>query len=334
MLTTNLNEINTQYPHAGISTYGSSFGRSSRTQSVGAESSTGDGRRLDGPQPRPDHLQIARDLFKTLQLEDSLASFIAAKRISHGDSYLKPRVELNLALERYDEALSLALKARLPPEIFFSAIAAGEYELAAGQLSYISAHLQDQGLHLASVYERLHLLMYVSFATGTSADTASLLARVRNASNFDLTALIGLSELFVKRNFAEFLSQWRQWSKEVDTSMYASASKDKLRTAIENNIVANIARPYSKISFASIASLSKLSVDDVETRLKVGIRAGKILGKLDMIAKNYVGDPAAIVDRDLVLKFERIVAIREKYETLLWAKPYGQQLKAAKAHPR
>jgi hypothetical protein len=53
-----------------------------------------------------------------------------------------------------------------------------------------------------------------------------------------------------------------------------------------------------------------------------------------MIAKNYVGEPEAIVDRDLLVKFERIVAIRERYQTLLWVRPYGPQLRDAKWYSR
>jgi hypothetical protein len=332
MLQSNLTDIQTQFPNSGISASSRSLA-SYRQRPSAADSLTGDFYRLDLPFPRMEPIHIARDHFKNLQVAESLNYFMVAKRAqrgcSHPDSFLKPRIELNIALENYDEALSLAIKSRLPQEIFVCAIALGDYELAAGQLDHISSHLQDQGL--VSMYEQLHLVMYVSFATGSSSDAARILGRVKTASNFDLTQLIGISELFVTRNFEEFVSQWRQWGKEIDTSMYASASKDKLRVAIENNVVANIARPYSKISFGSIASMAEISLEEVEVKLKIGIRAGKILGKLDMVSRNYVGEPEMAVERDLRLKFERIVSIREKYETLLWVKPFGPQLKFAKA---
>jgi hypothetical protein len=82
----------------------------------------------------------ARLQFDALQLKSTLGLFEQAKRETEVGFY-RECVEINLVYQKWREALSLALKSGKADAIFLSAVAAGEFDLAAEQLRPIRAQL-------------------------------------------------------------------------------------------------------------------------------------------------------------------------------------------------
>jgi hypothetical protein len=109
--------------------------------------------------------------------------------------------------------------------------------------------------------------------------------------------------------------------------MYVSPAQSQLQTAIENNIVANVAIPFARISFGAISNHTELSTEEVITKLRTEIRHGRIHGPLHFVNRDYEERIGSAKTADLVPVYERSVAARENLEIVLLALPLSSALK-------
>lgn len=160
-----------------------------------------------------DDTQRANQLLHTLNLEDSLQIFEKIRlsnkhSMSRADNkFYRERIEINLVLENYREALLIAQKAANSSSradnsyhimAFVSAIASGEFFTAKKYfdpvITEIKTNPQD-GQSVASIYELIHLVIFVSFATCSAKETLEISKAIfdSNNHNYDIQELKTLS---------------------------------------------------------------------------------------------------------------------------------------------
>jgi hypothetical protein len=275
-----------------------------------------------------DPAHTARLQFDALQLKSALALFEQAKRET-GIGFYRERVEINLVYQKWHEALSLALKSGKADAIFVSAVAAAEFDVAAEQIRAIRAQLvSGSGTKdaLASVYDLIHLVIYVSLATGSTADVANMVEAIRGARTFDVPQLWDFAELFARRDFRTFRGKLKEWRRRFKLSYYANASKDSLEDAIQRNVVRNAAEPYGNVTISQLAGMVSCDEGFVVTSLRWLIRKGKLQGSLDLAAGRFHGGGNAAEYLELLDVLDRTVIVKERYAKVTWQIDYGEKI--------
>jgi hypothetical protein len=270
----------------------------------------------------------ARIQFEGLQLKSALGLFEQAKRET-GVGFYRERIEINLVYQKWHEALSLALKSGKADAIFVSAVAAGEFDIAAEQIRTIRAQLISGSATknaLASVYDLIHLVVYVSLATGSSADVAEAIDAIQGARTFDVPQLWDFATLFARREFREFWTKLKDWRRRFKLSYYANASKEKLGDAIQMNVVRNAAEPYANVGISQLASMVSCDEGFVITTLRRLIRKGKLPGSLDLAEGRFRGGGDAANYIELLDLLERTVIAKERYAKITWQIDYGEKI--------
>jgi hypothetical protein len=149
-------------------------------------------------------------------------------------------------------------------------------------------------------------------------------------TNYDITPLLQLCEPFARRRFGIFLASWNTWTTNLRDSIYTIQSASQLTQAIERNVIAQVALPFAHMKLLTISSETGLPMETVRRALKVGIRSGKIHGKIDEIDSSFVGLTRVPDTKEMEEYLDRVVIIRERLEALKWAEPFSRQLKACK----
>jgi hypothetical protein len=276
-----------------------------------------------------------------LRLSAALACFEQAKRDQSGSSYVngyyRERVEIHLIYQNWGEALSLALKSGKSDSIFVSAIAAGEFAIAAQYIPAIRSRVvcgsRDKDA-LASLYDLTHLLVYVALATKSTEETRELIETIRDVRTFELPELLELAGLFAARDFSRFSTEIQEWAtRGFRRSYYANAAREELEKAIRINVVGNAAEPYGSIGIAQLVSATSCNEDFVVTSLQQLIRAGRIRGRLDLVAKRFFGTEDGIEHDEVLDTLDRTVIAQERLARVLWQMEYGDKITQIKRRP-
>ncbi|OHS94904.1 hypothetical protein TRFO_10854 [Tritrichomonas foetus] len=272
--------------------------------------------------------QRAITLFNSLFLEDSLNAFEKAKKdLDIRNKYYEQRAEINLVLGRYREAIALASKCRLYDMAFVAAIAAGELDyaqmLVACNLRAIESQKPDKDV-VATTFEMIHLLLFICFAKSTSKETEAIARQIFNNTNYELTFLKEMTELFINRQFYEFIQKLGELKDIFDLSIYTSPSSLHLISAIKANIVANEVEPYASLSFDELNNKLGLSNDEIASILRTLIREGRVNGKIDLINNVYIGGVADLQGRQMDDLINRTVLVRQNFQLNLWKQEYNQ----------
>jgi hypothetical protein len=253
------------------------------------------------------------------------------------NGYYRERLEIHLVYQNWAEALSLALKSGKSDSIFVSAVAAGEFGIAAQHIPAIRSRVicgsRDKEA-LASLYDLTHLLVYVTLATKSSEEAKELVQTIGEVRTFDLPDLLEFAGLFAARNFSRFWAKTHEWAKRpFRRSYYANAAREKLENAIQVNIVRNAAEPYGNIAISQLAATASCDEGFVVMALQKLIRDGRIRGTLDLIAMRFFGSEEGIEYEELLSTLDRTVIAKERLARVLWQVEYGEKITQIKRRP-
>lgn len=290
-----------------------------------------------------DDTQRANQLLHTLSLEDALQIFekirLSNKRsMARADNkFYRERIEINLVLENYREALLIAQKAVNSSRAdnsynvmaFVSAIASGEFYTAKEYfkpvITEIKTNPQD-GQSVASIYELIHLVIFVCFATCSAKETLEKSKDIfdSNNHNYDIQELKLTSKLFYESKFSDFLKYLHYLENSFHISIYTFPVKEKFIEAIIQNVTVLYLYPLARASFQSISDALGLSNEQIIFYVKKSIREGKLDGKLDLVSMQYVA--SVVYDnshREMVQILNDSISIRHNFETNIWTHEYN-----------
>jgi hypothetical protein len=263
--------------------------------------------------------------FTSLQLRLALASLEQAKRENLGAFY-RERLEIALVYQRWPEALSLAHKGRFPEGAFVSAIGAGDFDTAGRSLDLLVTRLRaprDKG-QLVSIFELVHLIVWVSLATKTSDEVRGVVELARRGTDYDIGPLTDWAELFVQCRWKEFVARLPHWrGNHFGTSYYASVVREQLEAAIERNVLANTVRPYASVTLAQVAEECDHSEDFVLSALPGLIREGKVGGSIDYVQRTFTSGDEGTHFLELAALLQKTLTVKERANILEWQVEYG-----------
>lgn len=281
------------------------------------------------PQPKRNYLEEGVQFMGSLLLDNALKSFDNAIKESAGASFsnklYKQRAEIKLIQGRFNEAFDLSVKGKLHEMSFVAAIGAGRFSEADGLVKHILPLLRSGAFDkdmVVSVFEVVHLVLFIGLACRTCEEVGVLIDQVRNATNYDLEQVLGLSESFSKRDFARFWKDISKLKSMWDLSIYTSPVSSQLKKAILENMVINAARPFCKVSFGSLASELGVSKEAVMEQLICAVRDGRLHGRVDTVTGEFLGGSENRDDDELVSIFVRTQALEERLTCVLWKKEY------------
>jgi hypothetical protein len=260
--------------------------------------------------------------FNALLLDNALKSFLRAKGV---ERFYRERCEIHLVKGNYAEALSLAIKGRLVEHRFVAAFATGDFETASRDcrelVRRIKSNIIDRETPV-SVYELLHLILMIAFATKSSEETRALVADVQKSTTFDLNWIQDLAVAFASREFARFAEGLTLLAPFLSFSIYTAPAKERLLNAISDNLVLNMVRPLAKIRLDALAEDVRMPVPIVTTVLKRMIRDGRLDGRLDLAEGVFYGIDDVKEARTMSQTLHRTLIIKERFETGLWRYQY------------
>jgi hypothetical protein len=283
------------------------------------------------PRTASTSLHQARSYFSSFCIDSALKFFESDKRENPGQvphlHYLE-RLQINLALGRWNRALSLAIKIPSVEGVFLSAVASGDFDRAASQLSAVCRHLafakSSRGSKelLASAWELAHLVVYVALTRCSSCEVGARLEEVRGVSQYDLDELIQFGQLFAARNFQKFVAKLSEVQKEFVSSYYLGGIAVALAGEIRMNVIVNCVAVYSRVSLGQVGEIVGYDAHKVANALVSLIQNGRVRGYVDRIDGKFYGTDANVEDLGMADQFERTVLVREKLELLKWKVAY------------
>jgi hypothetical protein len=265
-------------------------------------------------------------LLSFLLLEDSLRTFQQMKsQTPSSNPFYAQRAEIHIIFENYREAISLARKGHLPDFEFVALVGAGQFEKAAGlsfDLLRIIPSSHSDRKSIVSIFELLHLLLFVSFATSTSEQTKTLWEAVLRATTYELDWLTGLADCFVKREFTGFVNKLGELLERLEMSIHTAKISKEFLEAIRVNLVRNVVRPLAKVAFGVIASELLMTVEEVGDALRILVREGKVTGKMNFREKLLIRVGLDSEPREMDDMLARVMAVRQGFEAARWKLSY------------
>lgn len=283
-----------------------------------------------------DYAQRGQGQLSSLQLEDALKSFQKAKSeqkgSSHIDGFYKQRSEINLVLQNYGEALSLAKKGGIHDTEFVSAIAAGNFDYASkmADVALNTSLRSHEKYTIITTYEMVHLVLFVAMATMSTTQIDYFLQRIRKSANFDLPFLFDLAQSFINRRFSDVIKNLKELKRILELSIFTFPVAQKLVDEIIANVVVNSVLPYAKIRFDTLVNDTKLSENDIVNILLRKIRAGVINGKLDLVEKSFIGGVSDTEIKNMINMYENVLSIQYKTNQVLWQYDFNIRCKKIK----
>lgn len=279
--------------------------------------------------PKRNYFEEGVQFMGSLLLDNALKSFEHAIKesaeASFANKFYKQRAEINLIQGRFNEAFDLSVKGKLHEMSFVAAIGAGRFSEADGLVTHIMSLLRSGGFDkdmVVSVFEVVHLVLFVGLACRTCEEVGVLIDQIRNATNYDLEQVLGISESFSKRDFARFWKDIPKLKSMWHLSIYTSPVSSQLKQAIVQNMVVNAARPFCRVSFGSLASELGMAKEAVMEELICAVRDGRLHGRVDALAGEFLGGNENREDDELVSIFVRTQALEERLTFALWKKEY------------
>jgi hypothetical protein len=280
-------------------------------------------------------LHQARTYFSSFHIDSALKLFERDKRANPDQSshfhYLE-RLQINLALGRWNKALSLALKIPNITGIFLSAIASADFDRAALQLPGICREFANlKSSHgtkelLVSPWELAHLIVYVVLARCSSHEIESQIQEVQNFSQYNFNELVQFAQLFASRSFQRFIAKLNELKKEFVLSYYIEEIAAVLEREIRMNVIVNVVNVYSKVSLGQVAEIVGLDQQKVANALARLIENGRVRGFVDRIEGKFYGNDQNVEDLETGDQFERTVLVRERLELLKWKLSYQKAI--------
>ena len=282
---------------------------------------------------KKDLLEEANTRMKELMYEDALEIFDTLRKrrdASYVDKFYRQRTEILLVMGRWNEAFEVAVKGRLTEAAFVCAIAAGRFQDAENMLSQIYILLRSGASEkesVVSVFELVHLVLYVAFTCKSCVEVAGYVDILRNVTNYDLEYLFEIASQFANRSFSAFWKGISSLEQLMSMSIYTYPSLSLLKNAILQNMVANAAAPFSKVTFSSLASDMEISKQTVIDMLQLLILSGRLHGKLDMLADAFIGSDDGLADEEMLGIYMRARALTDRMELAQWRKTYAAKKK-------
>ena len=188
-----------------------------------------------------------------------------------------------------------------------------------------------------SLYELTHVLIYLQLALNTANDVKRIYEQLNNLLiSFDFPFLDQIVFAFCNRDYKQFLSLLNTVQKHLSFSIYTDHVKNNFIQAIKANIVANFVEPFAKISFKTIMAGTDFSRTEIVQYLIPLIRSGRVNGKLDLAADEFLGEKKVSEFRKTVELLERNITIKqnillaqfqENYKSAITAELYAQAAK-------
>lgn len=288
---------------------------------------------------RKDYGHLGMHKYNLLELEDALRAFQNLGK-DQKDEYLHQRAEINLLIGRSAEALSLAEKGlRLYQSsaawydlAFCAAISNKEYDIAAKYIHGMVAMFDSDAPFknsVVSAWDALHLIFIVCFTTMTCEDTRKFVDLIPTKTSYEIGEFLEIANLFASRNFVEFLSHMEIIKNVLDMSIYTCNIVEDAMKRIVENIMSNIVRPYSKISFEVIARNMPgvMPSEMIPVLLRKLIRRGDVKGKIDLIDNVFIGTSESEQSRELEELFMKTLVIKQSFEQALWREDYKSYYK-------
>ena len=280
---------------------------------------------------KKDLLEEANSKMKELMYEEALEIFDALRKrrgASYVDKFYRQRTEILLVMGRWNEAFEVAVKARLTEAAFVCAIAAGRFQDAENMLGQICGILRSGASEkesVVSVFELVYLVMYVVFTCKSCVEVAGYVDTLRNVTNYDLEYLFEIASQFANRSFEAFWKGISSLDRLMSMSIYTEPSLSLLHNAILQNMVANAAAPFSKVTFESLANDMGINKQKVIDQLQLSVVSGRLHGKLDMLGNAFIGSDDALANEEMLGIYTRACALTDRMELAQWRKAYASQ---------
>ena len=290
-----------------------------------------------------DYVQRANEAFQKLELESALRNLATYKEFKLSSLTTTP---INIAikpicylyLQCYPEAYHYSLKSSSLFDLSFcSLLALGNFEEAEKYTHRMLNFFKGKPSQFISLYELTHVLIYLQLALNTANDVKRIYEQLNNLLiSFDFPFLDQIVFAFCNRDYKQFLSLLNTVQKHLSFSIYTDHVKNNFIQAIKANIVANFVEPFAKISFKTIMAGTDFSRTEIVQYLIPLIRSGRVNGKLDLVADEFLGEKKVSEFRKTVELLERNITIKQNillaqfqgnYKSAITAELYAQAAK-------
>jgi hypothetical protein len=287
-----------------------------------------------------DVLSQARSHFSGLRLEAALQLFERDKRENRGDlerRHYFERIQINIVLGKWAEALSLSSKRVHVEAIFLSAVACGRFKKASFCLSLVCREIawrkngKAGGEYLATSWDLAHMHLYVTLAVSSPNAAGQRLEQLQKAYEYDLGEVARFTSLFVQRRYPEFWRAIGESRNRFQVSYYVKPCAAKIERAIRLNVIRIAAKPYSNVTFQKLADIVGTDKRTIFKGLIALVRLGRLTGTVDCVEERWHGSKEKVPEKRLVKLCRRASKLRERFEVVKFRSEVGLPPRSAAA---
>ena len=174
-------------------------------------------------------------------------------------------------------------------------------------------------------YEFEILLILFCFTRLSSRGLKIKSTTIFENSSFSHNNLKEMVDLFVNRNFQQFLTKLPEIIEILNLSIYSSRSCSKFIEAIKENIIINEILPFSFTKLDDIQQKFDIPIEKIKIFIMRAIRSQRLNGKLDLVQNAFIGGISNMLDADIDSFYNR--ALNDLYDLQfeIWKKRYNSE---------
>ena len=264
--------------------------------------------------------QKAMSYMHQMLYANALEEYEKCLKKNQQEKFFKERCECYLVLGQYSMAYDMAIQSKDPERIFLTSILVGDLERSKSCIPILKSYIKEGNHSLVTIYELIHIILYVSLAFHPIEETISLYhSIIQSHSQQEYPIFLEIFDYISNRQYSRAIAMLPTIQQMLNESIFTNNNSELITQSISDNIVSILVKPYSRVRLDFLIASTDLSLNDLVASMRRSIRSGKIVGHLNLTEGLF--DQKEITEhkqqRDIT---DQIQIVIEKFELAMWKK--------------